>query len=168
MHKIKNIRNLATAVLVVVVGLFVLALEDIADGRRYDAELTTALNSFCCEDAVAMFLETELPLLKEAAADTSAESAATERPCAVLDANSELCSAVDPLISEIAAEIVALTSEPVAQTLESTIHARDMDTMVSRLEAQVGNDLQYIRLSGTFEGGFIGLLICAGVALVNL
>ena len=144
------------------------ALEDIAEGRRYDSELTAALNSLCCQESVALFLESVLPLLKEAAADSSGERAATERLCAVLEANPELCAAADRIIAEIAAEIVARTAEPVAQALESTIRGWDMDTMVSKLEAQVGNDLQYIRLNGTFVGGLIGLLIYVGVALVNM
>ena len=143
-------------------------LEDIAEGRRYDAELTAALNSLCSQESVALFLESVLPLLKETAADPAGESAVTERLCAVLEANPELCSAADRIIAEIAAEIVARTSEPVALALESTIRGWDMDTMVSKLEAQVGNDLQYIRLNGTFVGGLIGLLIYAGVALVNM
>lgn len=143
-------------------------LVDIAEGRRYDAELTAALNSLCSQESVALFLESVLPLLKETAADPAGESAVTERLCAVLEANPELCSAADRIIAEIAAEIVARTSESVALALESTIRGWDMDTMVSKLEAQVGNDLQYIRLNGTFVGGLIGLLIYAGVALVNM
>jgi uncharacterized membrane-anchored protein YjiN (DUF445 family) len=32
---------------------------------------------------------------------------------------------------------------------------------VSKLEEQVGNDLQYIRINGTIVGGLVGLLLYA-------
>jgi len=35
----------------------------------------------------------------------------------------------------------------------------DAATLVSRLELQVGKDLQYIRINGTLVGGLVGLLI---------
>jgi uncharacterized membrane-anchored protein YjiN (DUF445 family) len=35
----------------------------------------------------------------------------------------------------------------------------DTDTLVNRLELQVGKDLQYIRINGTLVGGLVGLLI---------
>jgi uncharacterized membrane-anchored protein YjiN (DUF445 family) len=35
----------------------------------------------------------------------------------------------------------------------------DTATLVSRLELQVGKDLQYIRINGTLVGGLVGLLI---------
>jgi uncharacterized membrane-anchored protein YjiN (DUF445 family) len=35
----------------------------------------------------------------------------------------------------------------------------DTPTLVSRLELQVGKDLQYIRINGTLVGGLVGLLI---------
>jgi uncharacterized membrane-anchored protein YjiN (DUF445 family) len=35
----------------------------------------------------------------------------------------------------------------------------DAATLVSRLELQVGKDLQYIRINGTLVGGLVGLVI---------
>jgi len=35
----------------------------------------------------------------------------------------------------------------------------DTETLVNRLEVQVGRDLQYIRINGTLVGGLVGLLI---------
>jgi len=35
----------------------------------------------------------------------------------------------------------------------------DTETLVQRLELQVGSDLQYIRINGTLVGGLVGLLI---------
>ena len=42
-----------------------------------------------------------------------------------------------------------------------------MNTMVSKIEEHVGNDLQYIRLNGTFVGGLIGLFIYAATCAVQ-
>jgi uncharacterized membrane-anchored protein YjiN (DUF445 family) len=39
------------------------------------------------------------------------------------------------------------------------VHNWDSDTLVNRLELQVGKDLQYIRINGTLVGGLVGLLI---------
>ena len=35
----------------------------------------------------------------------------------------------------------------------------DTKTLVDKLELQVGKDLQYIRINGTFVGGIVGLTI---------
>jgi hypothetical protein len=35
----------------------------------------------------------------------------------------------------------------------------DSETLVNRLELQVGRDLQYIRINGTLVGGLVGLII---------
>jgi uncharacterized membrane-anchored protein YjiN (DUF445 family) len=35
----------------------------------------------------------------------------------------------------------------------------DADTIVDKLESQVGKDLQFIRINGTVVGGLIGLLL---------
>ena len=35
----------------------------------------------------------------------------------------------------------------------------DTETLVNRIELQVGRDLQYIRINGTVVGGLVGLII---------
>jgi uncharacterized membrane-anchored protein YjiN (DUF445 family) len=35
----------------------------------------------------------------------------------------------------------------------------DTETLVRRIELQVGRDLQYIRINGTVVGGLVGLII---------
>ena len=41
------------------------------------------------------------------------------------------------------------------------MEAWDASTLVTRMEAQVGRDLQYIRINGTVVGGLVGLIIYA-------
>lgn len=50
-------------------------------------------------------------------------------------------------------------SNHVADLIARTIEGWDTKTLVSKLEEQVGNDLQYIRINGTIVGGLVGLTI---------
>lgn len=50
-------------------------------------------------------------------------------------------------------------SSHVADLIARTIEGWDTKTLVSKLEEQVGRDLQYIRINGTIVGGLVGLLI---------
>jgi uncharacterized membrane-anchored protein YjiN (DUF445 family) len=47
----------------------------------------------------------------------------------------------------------------VADLIARTIDSWDASTIVSKLEEQVGSDLQYIRINGTIVGGLVGLLL---------
>ncbi len=48
-----------------------------------------------------------------------------------------------------------------------TIKSWDAETIVSKLEQNVGRDLQYIRISGTLIGGLVGLLIHSAAIWLN-
>ena len=43
--------------------------------------------------------------------------------------------------------------------IERVVRDWDSETLVKRLELQVGRDLQYIRINGTLVGGLVGLLL---------
>jgi uncharacterized membrane-anchored protein YjiN (DUF445 family) len=47
----------------------------------------------------------------------------------------------------------------VADLISRTIDSWDASTIVTKLEQQVGPDLQYIRINGTLVGGLVGLLL---------
>ena len=47
----------------------------------------------------------------------------------------------------------------IARYFERVVRDWDNDTLVERLELQVGKDLQYIRINGTLVGGLVGLAI---------
>lgn len=53
----------------------------------------------------------------------------------------------------------------VARLISETIASWDAATVVDKIEAGVGRDLQYIRLNGTLIGGLIGVVIHAIVTL---
>lgn len=56
--------------------------------------------------------------------------------------------------------------QDVSRIVSETIRGWDAETIVEKLEANVGRDLQYIRLNGTLIGGLIGVLIHAGAGLL--
>lgn len=68
-------------------------------------------------------------------------------------------------LEDMAARSIAAIVEGQAGRMEAfmreTVEAWDADTLVAKLEAEVGADLQFIRINGTLVGGFVGLLIHA-------
>jgi uncharacterized membrane-anchored protein YjiN (DUF445 family) len=51
--------------------------------------------------------------------------------------------------------------------VSETIRAWDTQTIVEKLETNVGQDLQFIRLNGTIIGGLVGLALHAGSELMR-
>jgi uncharacterized membrane-anchored protein YjiN (DUF445 family) len=71
----------------------------------------------------------------------------------------------DALNERLRAFIVELAErhgEDVSRLVSDTIRAWDADTIVQKLEQNVGRDLQFIRLNGTIIGGLVGLALHAG------
>jgi uncharacterized membrane-anchored protein YjiN (DUF445 family) len=62
-------------------------------------------------------------------------------------------------INEGATNILARNRNMIATMIENTIRSWDKETMVDKLEMQVGKDLQFIRINGTLVGGTVGLLL---------
>lgn len=56
--------------------------------------------------------------------------------------------------------------EDVAKLVSETIRRWDSQTIVDKLEMNVGRDLQYIRLNGTVIGGLVGLVLHFGAEVL--
>lgn len=56
--------------------------------------------------------------------------------------------------------------EDVAKLVSETIRRWDSNTIVDKLEMNVGRDLQYIRLNGTVIGGLVGLVLHFGAEIL--
>ena len=56
--------------------------------------------------------------------------------------------------------------EDVAKLVSETIRRWDSNTIVDKLEMNVGRDLQYIRLNGTVIGGLVGLVLHFGAEVL--
>lgn len=76
-----------------------------------------------------------------------------------MEKNPPLAAKLDAVVADVAAASVEQTRDFVKAELRQTVMNWDMDTMIAKIEEQVGSDLQFIRLNGTIVGGIIGLLI---------
>ena len=74
----------------------------------------------------------------------------------------EVREALNGRIRSLLVELADRHGEDVARLVSETIRGWDAQTIVDKLEANVGQDLQYIRLNGTIIGGLVGLLLHAG------
>lgn len=76
-----------------------------------------------------------------------------------LAASPKLQQKVNRFIRNILSTLVGPESTYVADLIAKTIDGWDTKTLVSKLEEQVGADLQYIRINGTLVGGLVGLAL---------
>ncbi len=75
--------------------------------------------------------------------------------------------ALNGRVRALLVELADRHGEDVAKLVSDTIRGWDARTVVEKLEANVGRDLQYIRLNGTVIGGIVGLLLHAGSELLG-
>lgn len=71
----------------------------------------------------------------------------------------ELQDRVNDWITSAAGYVATEFAEPVSEVISSTIATWDPEETAQRLEAEVGRDLQFIRINGTLVGGLAGLAI---------
>jgi uncharacterized membrane-anchored protein YjiN (DUF445 family) len=58
-------------------------------------------------------------------------------------------------------QLIAPRRRVIGRSIASVVAGWDVQSVVEKLELQVGADLQYIRINGTIVGGLVGLLIYA-------
>ena len=56
-------------------------------------------------------------------------------------------------------EFIEKNASDIGRLIEETVRSWDADDLIDKLELEVGGDLQFIRLNGTFIGGAIGIAI---------
>jgi uncharacterized membrane-anchored protein YjiN (DUF445 family) len=66
---------------------------------------------------------------------------------------------VNGYLYQAATNVIAQNRHAISTTIADTIRNWDRNTMVEKLETQVGKDLQFIRINGTLVGGLIGLIL---------
>nr|WP_283805566.1 DUF445 family protein [Bradyrhizobium tropiciagri] len=54
---------------------------------------------------------------------------------------------------------VASRRQEIAAFIRKVVENWDTETLIMRIELQVGRDLQFIRINGTVVGGLVGLVI---------
>lgn len=76
-----------------------------------------------------------------------------------LNGSAELRAGLNALSTRLAQGLARNYRHEVAALVSETVKRWDADTIVDKLESQVGKDLQFIRINGTVVGGLIGLLL---------
>lgn len=74
--------------------------------------------------------------------------------------------ALNARLRSLLVELAARHGEDVARLVSETIRKWDSQTIVDKLEMNVGRDLQFIRLNGTIIGGLVGLVLHAGAEVL--
>lgn len=73
--------------------------------------------------------------------------------------NDELRGRLNNWMHEVVVEVVESHQHDVGVLIADTVRSWDTATVTARIERQVGEDLQYIRVNGTLIGGLVGLAI---------
>ena len=75
--------------------------------------------------------------------------------------------ALNDRLRALVVDLAARHGQDVSKLVSDTIRGWDADTVVRKLEYNVGRDLQFIRLNGTIIGGLVGLVLHAGARLLG-
>jgi uncharacterized membrane-anchored protein YjiN (DUF445 family) len=68
-------------------------------------------------------------------------------------------AAINKFMRIAALRIIAPRRAEIGAFITQVVERWDTETLVNRIELQVGRDLQYIRINGTVVGGLVGLII---------
>ena len=68
-------------------------------------------------------------------------------------------TAVNGWLRIAALRTIAPRRAEIGAFITQVVERWDTETLVNRIELQVGRDLQYIRINGTIVGGLVGLII---------
>jgi len=68
---------------------------------------------------------------------------------------------------DIAGPLVVRHRHQLSTLITDVVKGWDAKEVSQKLEAEIGRDLQFIRINGTFVGGTVGVLLHAGVLLVS-
>ncbi len=76
-----------------------------------------------------------------------------------LSGDVELRKGIDSWLGEFITGIVVLHSKEISQVISDTIKTWPAQKTAESIELHIGSDLQFIRISGTLVGGFVGVII---------
>lgn len=82
--------------------------------------------------------------------------------------NKELKDKIDVYCRYRLYKVVLENKQEVGKIISGTVRDWNTDQLSNKLEEEVGSDLQFIRLNGTFVGGFVGVLIYVITQMIGL
>lgn len=92
---------------------------------------------------------------------------ATARAVKSLQSDEVLQSKLDAWLVGAVRHVAAEHGHEIASLIRTTVERWDADDTSKRIEAQIGPDLQFIRINGTLVGGLAGLVIYTVARLVG-
>ncbi len=84
-----------------------------------------------------------------------------------LTEDATLRGALNDRLRGLVVDLAARHGQDVSRLVSDTIRGWDADTVVQKLEHNVGRDLQFIRLNGTIIGGLVGVALHAGARFLH-
>ena len=78
-----------------------------------------------------------------------------------IEQNPDLAEKIESILLDGIEQILDQHGEHLENMIRRTIDEWDADTLMQKLENQVGPDLQYIRINGTLIGGLVGIALHA-------
>jgi uncharacterized membrane-anchored protein YjiN (DUF445 family) len=78
-----------------------------------------------------------------------------------MEDDEQIHTAINRWIRVAALRVIAPRRAEIGAFITQVVEKWDTETLVNRIELQVGRDLQYIRINGTLVGGLVGLAIFA-------
>ncbi|MDC0088216.1 DUF445 domain-containing protein [Akkermansiaceae bacterium] len=78
-----------------------------------------------------------------------------------VEGDAELAENIESVLLEGVSDILTKHGDHLQTMIRTTIEEWDADTLMEKLENQVGSDLQFIRINGTLIGGLVGLALHA-------
>lgn len=154
-------------------------VSEFADNLRNDPELQARIGSWVQEAArhpsvtgavEAGWIEFKAALRRDCASPEGRLRAWVQTALVNLGAGlmsePRVRDALNTRLRSLLVQLAERHGEDVARLVSETIRRWDSQTIVDKLEMNVGRDLQYIRLNGTMIGGLVGLVLHLGAEIL--
>jgi uncharacterized membrane-anchored protein YjiN (DUF445 family) len=150
---------------------------DLKNDPVMHARIATMTSEVLSHPAVSEALDAAWAHVKEALRKDLAKEDSQIRAWAVeglsrlgegLTEDATVRDALNDRLRALVVELAARHGQDVSRLVSETIRAWDADTIVQKLEQNVGRDLQFIRVNGTVIGGLVGLVLHAGAAFFSM
>ena len=135
--------------------------EMIGRGEELKAEMLG--NPMVAEQVGKLWIRIETRIGADSASYIDPLSDGLERGLSMLGGwmaqDEKIKAAINQWVAIALLRLVAPRRAEIGNFIAQVVERWDSETLVNRLELQVGRDLQYIRINGTLVGGLVGLII---------